>query len=142
MKQLICRLEKKGKIVVQSCLNLCKPVDYSLPGSSVHGILQARILEWVAISFSSGSFLLKDGTRFSCISGRFFAVWATREADWWTSQLCWWACINTNLCQYKKSTEYWLNRLVIQTKCLLFTASNNSNHRGTFQLWDIRAREV
>ena len=39
--------------VAQSCLTLCNPVDYSLPGFSVHGILQARILEWVAISFSN-----------------------------------------------------------------------------------------
>ena len=39
--------------VAQSCPTLCNPMDYSLPGSSVHGILQARILEWVAISFSS-----------------------------------------------------------------------------------------
>ena len=43
--------------VVQSCLTLCDPVDCSPPGSSVHGILQARIQEWVAISFSSGIFL-------------------------------------------------------------------------------------
>ena len=39
-------------LVTQSCLTLCDPMDYSLPGSSAHGILQARILEWVAISFS------------------------------------------------------------------------------------------
>ena len=42
-------------LVAQSCLTLCGPMDYSLPGSSVHGILQARILEWVAILFSRGS---------------------------------------------------------------------------------------
>ena len=42
-------------LVVQSCPTLCDPVDYSLPGSSVHGILQARVLEWVAIPFSRGS---------------------------------------------------------------------------------------
>ena len=42
--------------VTQLCPTLCNPVDYSLPGSSVHGILQARILEWVAISFSRGIF--------------------------------------------------------------------------------------
>ena len=41
--------------VAQSCPTLCDPVDCSLPGSSVHGILQARVLEWVAISFSRGS---------------------------------------------------------------------------------------
>ena len=42
-------------LVKQSCPNLCDPIDYSPPGFSVHGILQARILEWVAISFSRGS---------------------------------------------------------------------------------------
>ena len=46
-----------------SCLTLCDPMDCSLPGSSVHGILQARILEWVAISFSKGSSWHRDGTR-------------------------------------------------------------------------------
>ena len=46
---------KKKSEVAQSCPTLCDPVDCSLPGSSVHGILQARILEWVTISFSRGS---------------------------------------------------------------------------------------
>ena len=54
---------------------------YSLPGSSVHGILQARILEWVAISFSQGSPQLRDQTWVSYIAGRFFTVWATRKAQ-------------------------------------------------------------
>ena len=53
---------------------------HSLPGSSVHGILQARILEWVEIPFSRGSSWLMDGTGVSCIAGRFFTIWATREA--------------------------------------------------------------
>ena len=53
---------------------------YSLPGSSAHGILQARILELVAIFFSRGSSWIRDWTRVSCIAGRFFTVWATREA--------------------------------------------------------------
>ena len=52
----------------------------AIPGSSVHGVLQARILEWVAISFSRGSSQRRDRTRVSCISGRFFTNWATREA--------------------------------------------------------------
>ena len=43
--------------VTQSCLTLCDPMDFGPPGSSIHGILQARILEWVAISFSRGIFL-------------------------------------------------------------------------------------
>ena len=51
---------------------LCSPMDHSPPGSSVHGILQARILEWVAISSSRGSSGPRDQTPVSCIAGRFF----------------------------------------------------------------------
>ena len=54
-------------------------MDCSLPGSSVYGILQARILGWVAIPFSWGSFRSRDQTQVPCIAGRFFTVWATRE---------------------------------------------------------------
>ena len=63
-----------------SCVQLCDPVDCSPPGSSVRGILQARILEWVAISFSRGSSQPADRTWVSCIAGRHFILWATREA--------------------------------------------------------------
>ena len=56
-------------------------MDYSLPGSSVHGILQARILEWVAISFSRGSSRPRNRTWVCCIVGRFFTHWAVREAS-------------------------------------------------------------
>ena len=52
---------------------------YSLPASSDHGILQARILEWVAILFSRGSCWPRDQTQVSCIAGRFFNIWASRE---------------------------------------------------------------
>ena len=68
-------------LVAQSCLTLCYHIDYSPPGSSVHGILQARILEWVAISFSRGSSWLRDRTWVSCITGRFFTIWATSESE-------------------------------------------------------------
>ena len=54
---------------VLSCIQLfVTPLDYSPPGSSVHGILQARILEWVAIPFSRGSSWPRDRTRISCLS--------------------------------------------------------------------------
>ena len=66
--------------VAQSCLTLCDPVDCSPPGSSIHGILQARILEWVAISFSRGSSRPRDRTQVSCITRRCFNLSATREA--------------------------------------------------------------
>ena len=59
--------------------NSCDPVDCSLPSSFVHGILQARILEWVAISFSRGSSRPRDRTQVSCIVGRFFTTWSCRR---------------------------------------------------------------
>ena len=68
--------------VTQLCPILCNPMDYSPPGSSVHGILQARILEWVAILFSRGSSWLRDPTQVYHIAGRFFTIGATREAGW------------------------------------------------------------
>ena len=67
-------------LVTQSCLTLCDPVDCSPPGSSVHGILQARVLEWVAIFFSRGYSQARDQTQLSHTAGRLFNHWATREA--------------------------------------------------------------
>ena len=61
-------------LVAQSCPTLCNPMDCSLPDFSAHGILQARILEWVAISFSRGSSQPRDQTQVSCIAGRFFTI--------------------------------------------------------------------
>ena len=55
-------------------------MDCSLPGFSVHGLFQARVLEWVVISFSMGSSWPRDQTQVSCIAGRRFTLWATREA--------------------------------------------------------------
>ena len=66
--------------VAQLYLTLCDPMDCSLPGSSVHGILQARILEWVAILFSRGSSQLRDWTQVFSTADRFFTIWATRKA--------------------------------------------------------------
>ena len=59
-------------LVAQSCPTLCDPVDCSPPGSSVHEILQARILEWVAIPFYQGPSRPRDRTWVSCIAGGFF----------------------------------------------------------------------
>ena len=66
-------------------------MDCSLPGSSVHGISQARILEWIVISFSRGSSWPRNQTWVSCIEGRFFTVWATREsiAYWHILKIQW-----------------------------------------------------
>ena len=66
--------DRKENEVAQSCLTLWDPMDCSLPGSSVHGILKARVLQWVAISFSRGSFQTRDRTWVSCIASGHFTV--------------------------------------------------------------------
>ena len=68
-------VEVKSLSRVWLFVTLCSP-----PGSPVHGILQARVLEWIAISFSRASSRPRDWTQFSCIAGRRFNLWATREA--------------------------------------------------------------
>ena len=72
-------------LVAQSCTTLCDPMDCSPPGSSVHGILQARILEWIAMPSSRGSSQSRDWTQVSHLVGGFFTIWATREAhEYWS----------------------------------------------------------
>ena len=78
-----CKLHKWSE-AAQSCPTLCDPTDCSLPGSSVHGIFQAIVLEWIAISFSRGSSWPRDWTRVSRIVDRRFTIWAKRHRRWKT----------------------------------------------------------
>ena len=73
---LLCNtvVKESESEVAQSCPTLCDPMDCSLSGSSVHGIFQARVLEWIAISFSRGSSRPRNQTRVSLIAGRRFTV--------------------------------------------------------------------
>jgi len=73
---------KVKKVSVSKSPTLCDPMDCSPPNSSVQRILQAGILEWVAIPFSRGSSWPGYWTWVSCIAGRFFIVWAIREVIW------------------------------------------------------------
>ena len=69
---------------LQSCPTVCNPMDQSLPGSSVHGILQARILEWIAMPSSRGSSQPRDGAESltsPALAGEFFTTSATWEAQ-------------------------------------------------------------
>ena len=93
-----CWFTESESEVFQSCPTLCDPMDCSLPGFSVHEILQARIMEWITISFSRGSSRPRDRTRVSRIGGICFNFWATREAHWFTEDpLNAWAwCINNS----------------------------------------------
>ena len=72
---------RKEVLVAELCLTLWDPIDCSPPGSSVHGVLQARTLEWVAIPFSRGSSWPRDQTQVSCTAGRFLTLWSTRKAQ-------------------------------------------------------------
>ena len=81
--------KKSESVSPQSCPALCDPMDCSPPGCSVHGLLQARILEWVAISFSRGSSQLRDQTQVSCLAGRFFNHLSHQGSPWnWQGHLC------------------------------------------------------
>ena len=80
-------------IVTQSYPTLCSPINCSPPGSSVHGILQARILEWVAMPFSRGSSQPKDRTWVSLIESRFFTIWSTWESRKSRDVLRWWVLL-------------------------------------------------
>ena len=75
-----CDMCESESEVTQSCPTLCDPMDCSQSGSSVYGIFQARVLEWIAISFSRGSSRPRNRTWVSRIAGRRFTVWATLKS--------------------------------------------------------------
>ena len=103
----------------QSCLTLCDPMDCSSPGSSVHRIPQTRILEWVAITFSSGFAWPKDRTWISYIADRFFTVWATREAPSHQG--------SPKCCGFPKLTLYFLDtKLCLQRNLNALSTEKNS----------------
>ena len=77
---LIIPWKKKKRVNYSVVSTLCDPMDCSVPGSSFHGIVQARILEWVAIPFSRGCSSPRDQTHVSCTTDVFFTIWATWEA--------------------------------------------------------------
>ena len=97
-------------LVTQSCPVLCNPMDYSSPGSFVHGILQARILEWVAILFSRASSQPRDWTQVSCIAGRFFTIWVTTEARYKDRyviiSLLGYECLNLKSLEFKNQLNW------------------------------------
>ena len=93
-KVLSVYLPSEWSEVAQSCLTLYDSIDRSLPGLSIHGIFQARVLEWVAISFSRGSSRPRDQTWVSRIVGRRFTVWVTTISDTLEQkQYCWMECV-------------------------------------------------
>ena len=96
--------------IAQLCLTLWDPMDCNLSDSSVHGILQTRMLEWIAISFFRGSSWHRDWSQVSCIAGRYFTIWATDEAQ--------------NLALIIKPNN---SHLVDYKSCLFLVSSKNQN---------------
>ena len=94
-------------------------MDCSPSSSSVHGISQARILEWVAISFSRGSSQPRDWTQVSCIAGRFFTAWST-----------WEAAFNTSLLLPKVESLFWLPWFLNCSPC--FDPGSHPRYHITF----------
>ena len=78
--RIIKRLKEIESISHSVMSTLCYLIDWSPPRFSVHGILQARILEWVSISFSRGPYLPRDRTQIFCMIGRFLTIWVTSKA--------------------------------------------------------------
>ena len=101
------KVNKSESEIAQLCPTLRDLMDCSLPVSSVYGIFQARILEWVAISFSRGSSWPRDQTRVSHIAGRCFTLWATREATVRRKLSLTWSVQWTSLC-YSGMYLIWL----------------------------------
>ena len=81
LPEVQCLFSQQMCLVAQLCVALWDPMDCSLPGSSVHGILQSSILEWVAMSSSRGSSWPRNRTHISCTAGGFFTAWATSEVQ-------------------------------------------------------------
>ena len=122
-------------LVAELCPTLFGPIDCRQPGSSVHVIFQARILECVAIPFSRGSFWPRDQTWVYCITGKFFTIWATRETPvvwYWCSKLainlveapCTPAPSGCAVCQPVKSNLFLFPNLSVLV-VLLFTNTLN-----------------
>ena len=98
-------------LVVQSCLTLCDSVACSPQGFSVHGILHARLLEWVAISFSGRSSQPRDRTKVSCIAGRFFTI-LYHSLLLWTFQItqcALWTLVLLIICSWGQGELTYLN---------------------------------
>ena len=128
-------------LVTQLCLTLCSLRDCSVPGSFVCGILQAGILEWVAIPFSRGSSQPKYRTWVSWIAGRFFTVWATREAQHshrlWLSVMPFPQCpMLGNLHQRNKAMN--TSRLGSNRLCLKRSGETSSKMGNWSWVWRLR----
>ena len=127
--------EKVKVLVAQSCLTLCNPTDCSSPGSSVHGILQARILERVAIPFSRGSSSPRDQTWVSSTAGRFYTIWPPGKSisiDVYTKNIfkrAWYSEINPSCILLPEPVhQFCIGAQFFLPAALLLNTSNSAIH--------------
>ena len=125
-------------LVAQSCPTLCEAMDCSSWNSSVHGILQARILEWVAIPFSRWYPWSRGWTRISCITRSLFTVWASREACiMWVSLIqsveVWWAqSLKEHVGRVRENLLSWADCLWAGTS--VFSCLQTQTRIGTYTI--------
>ena len=132
-----CQVPSTIRLESLSCVWLCDLMDCSLPGSSVHRILQARILECVAISFSRGSSWLRVWTWVSCIASRLFTIWAAREA--YSEVVLCSACVHmvrTSSLKRQQGCSYWPPCLSRGSQRLVSSSDPGSfQTSGTWSVW-------
>ena len=113
--------------------NSCKPMDCSLPGSFLHWILQARILEWVAISFSGVTSWPRDQTQVSCIAGRFFYLTEPLKKNKASRNLKRWVI---KLSEFTK-LEFWDVRAIVICMPLLIKEELRQTHQKARNSWSV-----
>ena len=137
--------------LLQPCPILCHLMDYSLPDSTVHGILQATILESYASPCSRGSWKPRDGTQVSCIEGGFFTVWATWEVtsvncfqrlimnfilEMWPSLGRWWGSHpKQEACFGKHSMCRWVFWCILLFFCMECSGVKMCNEKGKYLMY-------
>ena len=123
---------------LQSCLTLCDSMDCSPPGSSVHGIFQARILEWVAISFSRGSSWPRDWNHISCIGRRILyhcATWEAQEEHVKGRILLLWVESMDMKLSIRAAAKIWgepkicYGSIICYSTCLIFSITNYTKNK-------------
>ena len=116
-------------LVPQLYRTFCDSMDCSPPGSSVHGILQARVLDWVAIPFSTESSQPRDWTQVSCIAGGLFTVWAARETSWGANKS------HRGPGCFKWNGAYALILVLVPIKCWYQSKFENHSLKGLYKLF-------
>ena len=145
-------------LVAESCLTLCDSVDCSPLGSSVHGILQARILEWVAIPFSRGSSWPRDWTQVSHTGGKFFTIWVPDGCESWTIKkaecqridafkLCWRRLSKSPLDSRRSGFHPWVRKILWRrewqsTPVLLPGESHRQRSLVGYSLWGCKKSDT